>query len=106
MPFIYMETPHGHPSNPDVSFGLFNEQRYQVERQLSAQKLIKLERQDLVDGRRVFRVHPDEQKRLMFDNQGYFVIDTTGGSIKRLRFTDADPSEGQAVLLPWKNTRS
>jgi hypothetical protein len=104
--FLYLEVPHGHPANPDASFSLFKQKRYQVERQLLGAKLIKVERQDLVDGRRIFRVHPDEQKRLMTDNQGPFIIDTTGGKVARLRFTDVDPSEDQAVLEPWKNTRS
>lgn len=104
--FIYLEVPHGHPANPDASFQIFTQQRYQVERQLLGAKLTKVERQDLVDGRRVFRIHPDEQKRLMADNLGPFIIDTSGGAVERLRFTDVDPSEDQAVLETWKNTRS
>lgn len=67
---------------------------------------MRVERQDLVDGRRVFRIHPDEQALLMFDNLGRFVIDTTGGTVEKLRFEDDDPSEDQAIRHPWKNTRS
>lgn len=85
---------------------MFKEQRYQVERQFLGATLVRVERQDLLDGRRVFRIHPDEQAKLMFDNLGPFVIDTTTGKVLRLRFTDDDPSEDLAIRNPWKNTRS
>ena len=67
---------------------------------------MKVERQDLVDGRRVYRVRDEEQNKLPVDNQGPFITDTSSQRIEKLRFTTTDPSEDQAILNTWKNTRS
>ena len=104
--FLYLEVAGGDPALLGDSFALFKTPRHLAEIQFLAHNLTRVERQDLVDGRRVYRVISGEQDRLPEDNLGPYLVDTSGGSIGKLRFTETDPSEDQAVLNTWKNTRS
>lgn len=109
--FLYLELPPGEAPRFDSLFGqqnrfdIFRSGRLLFENQVNAVNINLAERKDLVDGRRVYRIHREDQLHLPTDNQGPFLFDprTKNG---KFRFTETDPSVGTGTLRDWTNFRT
>jgi hypothetical protein len=64
-----------------------------------------MDRRDLVDGRRVYRIARKDLCRLPRDSQGQFLWDPRERN-GTFRFTEVDPSVGAAVFRNWTNFRT
>jgi len=103
--FIYCELPMAEPTVWTSRFDLFKSGRLLLENQFNAYNLNLVERRDLSDGRRVYRVWPKDQSRLPEDSKGPYLFDPrkTNG---RFRFTGTDPTGSSEIARNWVNFRS
>ena len=103
--YLYIELPAADPSEVDVEFSIYRSGRLLVENQLNAANVNLVDRQDLVDGRRVYRVYRKDQIRIPRDGQGPYLWDPreTNG---KFRFVTTDPSGSVGVLRKWSNFRT
>lgn len=103
--FIYCELPHAEAPDWANRFDMFKSGRLLLENQFNAHNLNLVERRDLSDGRRVYRVWPKDQPRLPKDSQGPYLFDPRKPN-GRFRFTDTDPTGSTEIDRNWVNFRS
>lgn len=103
--FIYVALEPGPASVWTDRFDYFNSGRILLETQLNDFNVNLADRRDLGDGRRIYRVWPQDQFRLPSDARGYYLIDSRTQNGK-FRFTTTNPSGNALVVRQWTNYRS
>ena len=105
MSFLYVELAKGEPPNWNNRYDYFTSGRIAIESQFNLRNMNLVQRRDLTDGRRIYRVWPAEQRKLPVDRRGAYLFDprTTNG---KFRFTETLPGENSQVLRDWTTIRS